>query len=553
MKWKVMLTTATAAASTGLLLAACSQGQSKSDNAGNLRAGMAQKQVLNWSENGSELTTLDTSLVTDSISANMINNTMEGLYRIGNNNKITPGIATHTVISKDKKTYTFTLRKDAKWSNGDPVTAQDFVYSWRRTIDPKTASQYAYLYSGIKNADQITNGKAKANSLGIKADGKYKLTVTLDKPMAYFKLLMGFAIFFPQNQHAVQKYGKDYGTTATKMVYDGPFTMKGWKGTNTTWSLNRNPKYWDKKHVYLEKINDQVVKSTTTGFNLFQSNKLDMATLSGEQVKNEKNNPKLVLPKTSRLNYLEFNQKKVPALANAKLRQAMSLTIDRHQLVTDVLADGSAVPKGFVTTGLATDPTTGEDFATENAVSAATTQDTAKAKKLWAEGLKETGKKSLTLTLTHDNIDQTKETAEYVQGQLEKELPGLKITDITLPFKNRLARETSGDFQLAISGWQADFADPISDLGILTSTNDYNFGKWKNADYDAAVKQAEQATDPTVRWTALGKAEKIIGTDEGVAPLTQTTLAQMVNPKLKGLIYNTSGTNYNFKDAYMAK
>ena len=148
-----MLTTASAAASTGLLLAACSQGQSKSDNAGNLRAGMAQKQVLNWSENGSELTTLDTSLVTDSISANMINNTMEGLYRIGNNNKITPGIATHTVISKDKKTYTFTLRKDAKWSNGDPVTAQDFVYSWRRTIDPKTASQHAYLYSVIKNAD----------------------------------------------------------------------------------------------------------------------------------------------------------------------------------------------------------------------------------------------------------------------------------------------------------------------------------------------------------------------------------------------------------------
>ncbi|WEE36181.1 peptide ABC transporter substrate-binding protein [Lactiplantibacillus paraplantarum] len=553
MKWKVILTTATTAATTGLLLAACSQSQTKTDNAGNLHTGMAQKQVLNWSENGSELTTLDTSLVTDSISANMINNTMEGLYRIGANNKITPGIATHTVISKDKKTYTFTLRKNAKWSNGDPVTAQDFVYSWRRTINPKTASQYAYLYSGIKNADQITNGKAKVASLGIKADSKYKLTVTLDKPLAYFKLLMGFAIFFPQNQHAVQKYGKGYGTTATKMVYDGPFTMQGWKGTNTTWTLNRNPKYWDKQHVYLEKINDQVVKSTTTGFNLFQSNKLDMATLSGEQVKNEKNNPKLVLRKTSRLNYLEFNQKKVPALANAKLRQAMSLTIDRHQLVSNVLADGSAVPKGFVTTGLATDPATNEDFATENTVTEAVAQNNAKAKQLWTEGLKEVGKKSLTLTLTHDNIDQTKEIAEYVQGQLEKELPGLKITDVTLPFKNRLARETSGDFQLAISGWQADFADPISDLGILTSTNDYNFGKWKNTDYDAAVKQSEQATNQTVRWTALGKAEKIIGTDEGVAPLTQATIAQMVNPKLKGLIYNTSGTNYNFKNAYMAK
>jgi oligopeptide transport system substrate-binding protein len=278
-----------------------------------------------------------------------------------------------------------------------------------------------------------------------------------------------------------------------------------------------------------------------------------MATLSGEQVKNERNNPKLVLRKTSRLNYLEFNQKKVPALANAKLRQAMSLVIDRQELVKNVLGDGSTVPKGFVTTGLATDPTTGEDFATENSVAEAVTQNDAKAKQLWAAGLKEVGKKSLTLSLTHDSVDQTKETAEYLEGQWQKELPGLKITDITLPFKNRLARETAGNFELAISGWQADFADPISDLGILTSTNDYNFGKWNNADYDAAIKQAQTATNNSARWQAMGRAEKIIGTESGVVPLTQNTIAQMVNPKLKGLIYNTSGTNYNFKDAYLEK
>lgn len=122
-----------------------------------------------------------------------------------------------------------------------------------------------------------------------------------------------------------------------------------------------------------------------------------------------------------------------------------------------------------------------------------------------------------------------------------------------MPFKNRLARETAGNFELAISGWQADFADPISDLGILTSTNDYNFGKWKNADYDAAIKQAQTATNNSARWQAMGRAEKIIGTESGVVPLTQNTIAQMVNPKLKGLIYNTSGTNYNFKDAYLEK
>ena len=375
MQWKLFATVATLTATTGVLLVGCGQSSSSSSNAGNTTAKMAKTQVLNWSENGQDLTTLDPSLATDVISGTMISNSQEGLYRLGKNSKVTPGIATKTTVSKDKKTYTFTLRKNAKWSNGDQVTAQDFVYGWRRTVNPKTASQYAYLYSGIKNADKIVSGKAKTSTLGIKADGKYKLTVKLEKPMQYFKLLMGFVVFFPQNQHAVEKYGKDYGTSSSKMVYNGPFKMTGWKGTNSTWILKRNPNYWDKKHVYLTKIKDQVVKSTTTAFNLFQSNKLDMATLSGQQVKNEKNNNKLVIRKSSRLNYLEFNQKKVKLLANKKIRQAMSLTLNRKQLVNDVLGDGSVTPKGFVTTGLATDPTTGKDFATENTVKSAVTQD----------------------------------------------------------------------------------------------------------------------------------------------------------------------------------
>ena len=553
MKWKLFATAVTATAALGLLLAGCGKKAASTQNAGNTSGNMASTQVLNWSENGQDLSSLDPSLAIDVISATMISNSQEGLYRLGANSKPTPGIATSTQISKDKKTYTFTLRKNAKWSNGDPVTAQDFVYGWRRTIDPKTASQYAYLYSGIKNADKITNGKAKPDTLGIKADGKYKLTVNLEKPMEYFKLLMGFYIFFPQNQQAVKKYGKAYGTSSSKMVYDGPFKMTGWTGTNGTWALVRNNDYWDKQHVYLTKINDQVVKSTTTAFNLFQSGKLDAAVLSGQQVKNEKNNPKLVIRKSSRLNYLEFNEKKVPALANTKLRQAMSMVLDRKQLVNDVLGDGSVVPNGFVTTGLATDPNTGKDFATENAVPSSVAQNTTQAKKLWAEGLKETGKKSLTLALTHDDTDQMKAISEYIQGQLEKELPGLKITSVEVPYKTRLARETAGNFQLVISAWQADFADPISDLGIMTSTNDYNFGKWKNADYDAAIKQAQETTSSPARWAAMGKAEKSSGTDEGVAPLSQNVIAQMVNPKLKGLIYNTAGINYNFKSAYMAK
>ena len=554
MKWQTIAKATAVTVTTGILLAGCGKSKSaSSDNAGNTTSSMAQSQVLNWSENGQDITTLDSSLATDVISSTMISNSEEGLYRIGAHNKILPGIATKTVVSKDKKTYTFTLRQNAKWSNGDPVTAQDFVYSWRRTVNPKTASQYAYIYSGIKNADQISAGKLNPDTLGIKADGKYKLTVTLSKPMEYFKLLMGFDVFFPQDQKVVQEYGKDYGTSSSKMVYDGPFKMTGWKGTNSTWALVRNDSYWDKKHVYLKRINDQDVKSTTTGFNLFQSGKLDMAVLSGQQVKNEKNNSKLVIRKTSRLNYLEFNQKKVPALANAKLRQAMSLTLDRKELVNNVLGDGSVTPHGFVTNGLATDPTTGKDFATENAVAQSTAYDNAKAKKLWAEGLKEVGKKSLTLTLTHDDTDQMKALSEYVQGQLTKELPGLKITSIELPYKNRLARETAGNFELVISAWQADFSDPISDLGIMTTNNSYNFGKWTDSAYDADVKTANNTTSQTTRWNAMSNAEKTLATEEGVAPLSQNVIAQMLNPKLKGLVYNTAGLDYDFKSAYMAK
>ena len=172
------------AALSATFLVACGQKSSSSSS----------QQVLNWDETA-ELPTMDLSTATDVVSFDTLNNTMEGLYRLGKDSKLEPGLATKTEVSKDGLTYTFTLRKDSKWSNGDKVTAKDFVYSWQRTVDPKTASQYAYLFSGIKNADDIMNGKADVSTLGVKADGDYKLVVTLDKKIPYFKLLMGFPTF----------------------------------------------------------------------------------------------------------------------------------------------------------------------------------------------------------------------------------------------------------------------------------------------------------------------------------------------------------------------
>ena len=257
LNWKRWLAAGLAVGACALALTACSSGSSSSTSA---------KQTISWMEI-SEIEGMDQSVVTDSTSFNQLNNTMEGFYRLGKNSKIEPGIATKTTVSKDGKTWIFTLRKNAKWSNGDPVTAKDFVYSWRRTVNPKTNSQYSYLFSGIKNADAIIAGKKSANTLGIQAEGNYKVKVTLDRRIPYFKLLMGFPLFAPENEKAVKKFGKKYGTASKYMVYDGPFVQKGWTGTNLTWKLVKNKNYWDKKAVKLQTINYSVQKTPSTDYN----------------------------------------------------------------------------------------------------------------------------------------------------------------------------------------------------------------------------------------------------------------------------------------------
>ena len=528
------------AALCALTLGAC--GSKSSDS--------ASKQVLNWNESA-ELPTMDLSKATDVVSFDTLNNTMEGLYRLGKDSKIEPGLATKTKVSSDGLTYTFTLRKDAKWSNGDKVTAKDFVYSWRRTLDPKTNSQYAYLFEGIKNATDVMNGKKSTKEVGVKADGDYKLVVTLDKQIPYFKLLMGFPTFFPQNQNAVEKYGSKYGTASKYMCYDGPFNLTKWTGTNLSWSLKKSDNYWDKKNVKLDSINFKVNKSNSTAYNLYQSGKLDATSLSAEQAKQLKGQSGYMVRQAASTFYFQYNQTK-PEFQNKKIRQAISMVIDRKEFVNKVLGNGSIPSKGLVSTGLAT--RNGKDFADASYVKDGATVNFAKAKKLWAEGLKEIGKDSLTFGLLSDDTDGAKKTTEFIQSAIESNLKGAKVDCANVPFKTRLNRTNQGQFDIVISAWGADFADPISFLDMFTSNNSYNAGKWKNAQYDKLI-EASKSTDAGnsgKRWDDLVSAEKILIQEQGISPLYQQATAWMVNPKVKGVIYNSAGANYNFKNAYVS-
>ncbi len=528
---------------SAVFLAAC--GKSSNDSA-------SGKQVLNWSESA-ELPTMDLSKATDNVSFNQLNNAMEGLYRLGKNSKIEPGVAEKTTVSDDGMTYTFELRKDAKWSNGDKVTAKDFVYSWQRTVDPKTASQYAFLFDGIENAKAITDGEKPVTELGIKAEGDHKLVVKLEKAVPYFKLLMGFPAFFPQNQKVVEKYGDKYGTNSKAMVYNGPFKLEDWTGSNLKWTLAKNDKYWDKKKVKLDAINYTVNKQSQTAYNLYQSGKVDATALGAEQAKQLKGKTGYLERKEPAVFYLQFNQTKAE-FQNKKIRQALAKSVDREQYVKQVLAGASVPAKGFVASGLA--ERDGKDFATVSEVKSAVDYNEKEAKKLFDEGLKELGRDKLEFQILSDDTDGGKKTTEFLQSAMTETFgtDKVKITVSNVPFKTRLARSDSGDFDVVMTAWSADFADPISFLELMTSDNAQNDGKWKNEEYDRLIDASKNAdvNDPAKRWDDMVKAEKILMEDQGVAPIYQRSQPWMVKPSVKNIIYNGAGVNYNFKETYIS-
>lgn len=533
--------------SLGMLLAACGNGNSSSKSA-------AQSGTLNLSTTAP----LDTIDISKSTGFGQTGNVFESFYRLGKNGKPTAGLAKTGTVSKDGKTWTFKIR-DSKWSNGDPIVAQDFVYSWRRSLNPKTASPYAYLFSGVKNADAIIAGKKSPNALGISAPDKKTVVVKLNRPIAYFRVLMAYPLFGPQNEKVVKKYGNRYATKAQYQVYSGPFKIKGWNGTNDTWSFVKNNDYWDKKVVKLNKINYQVVKSNNTGYQMYQQGKLDLTPLSSEQVKNLKSNQDFTqypysLVRFLLYNFKDKNQINRAALNNKNIRLALSLSIDRDVVTKKVLGNGSTLPTGFVANDLASNPKTGEDFAKEQSVNNTVHYNSALAKKYWKKGLQEIGQKNLTFDVLSSNDEaDSDQLTQYLQSQWTKELKGLKINITNIPEKSSDSRAQQGNFDIYLSHWGGDFNDPMTFMQIPMTGTSYNYGKWSNSTYDNLVKKAgnEDANNPEKRWNDLVKAAKIVNGNQAITPIYQQTTAYLQNKRVHGLIHNTAGTQWSYKYAYV--
>ncbi|MBT8937805.1 peptide ABC transporter substrate-binding protein [Lactobacillus delbrueckii subsp. bulgaricus] len=527
---------------SALVLAAC--GQQKSSQS-------QTKQVLNWIESA-QISTQDPSLTTDSTSFQALLNTQEGLYRLDKKQKPQLALAKSAKVTDGGKTYTFVLR-DAKWSNGQAITANDFVYSYRRSLNPKTKSSMAFYLYQIVNAEAINAGKKPVSSLGVKALSKNKLQIKLVRPVSYFKLLLAFPLFFPENQQFIEKVGSKYGTAAKYTISSGPFKLTKWTGSNKQFTLVKNQNYWDKKNVKLDKVNETISETSSTAYNLYQAGKLDETYLTGEQVKANKGKSTFYDQPASAIQRLELNRKKVKAFNNFNIRRALSLAIDRESLAK-VLSDGSVAAKGFVPSGMGNNPTTGEAFYKEAYVKEAVSYNLKEAKKYLAKGYKELGIKSLNLNLTVSDTDSAKQVGEFQQSKLG-ELPGVKITVTILPYTTLISRQSAGNYQLTIKNWQAILGDPINFLDVFEKDSSYNTSGFASSKYDQLLNEAENVygNKPVQRWKRLVAAEKLLMNEQGTIPLIQTAKPQLVQSYVKNVSYNPLGIPYDFKLVYIKK
>ncbi|PGW69285.1 peptide ABC transporter substrate-binding protein [Bacillus thuringiensis] len=515
----------------------------------------AAKQVLNRTEN-QEIPTMDVSKSTDTLGSQILGNTMEGLYRLDKDNKPIPAVAESSTKSEDGKKYTFKLRKDAKWSNGDPVTAKDFVYGWQRLLDKNTAAEYAFIAFYIKNAEAINKGEKPLTDLGAKAVDDYTLEVELEKPVPYFLNLMAFPSYYPLNKKFVKEKGDKFGLEADTTLYNGPFVMASWKHEQG-WQLKRNDQYWDKKTVKLEEINYSVVKEVATKVNLYDTGSIDFTLLSGEFVDKYKSNKEEYGEYSEASTFfLRLNQKRNgqdTPLKSKKLREAIALSIDKKGLANVILNNGSKATDQLVPKGLATGPD-GKDY--QDTFKNGLKYDPKKGAAAWEAAKKELGKDQVTIELLSYDDGTAKKIADYFKDQIEKNLKGVTVNTKIQPFKQKLKLESAQDYEVSFAGWSPDYSDPMTFIDMFESKSPYNQMSYSNPKYDEMVAKAgnELLSDPKKRWETLGKAEKLfLEEDAGLIPLYQTGRAYVMKPNVKGIVKHNISPEYSFKWAYVTE
>lgn len=493
-----------------------------------------------------EISTLDYHGTMEGNALEVMNNIGEGLYRSDAKGVPQLAVAESVDKSEDGLTYTFKL-KDTKYSDGSSVTANDFVYSWRRLGDPALANDYNFLLNiaNIANAPEVINGEKPLEELGVKALDDKTLEVRLSVPVPFFETLLAFPPFFPVSEEFVSQQGENYSTSAETIISNGPFYVTSYEPNSTTVELKKNPNYYDAVNVHLDGITYQVVKDSQQAALSYQNGDLDIIKLSGEQVDLFKDDPEYNKFLTGYLWMITPNQK-LDTLSNLNLRLALATSFDKEALVNNVLKDGSVPADYLVPPGVAVD-SDGRDFRETTGKYLETNKKL--ALEYWNKAKEELGINELTLTLLVEDSESAINTGQFIQAQVQETLPGLTLNIESMPKKSKGERTKVGDFELNLHRWGPDYADPLTFLNLWISTEHYS---WSNAEYDAIVESATKgdlALKPEERWKELQRAEKIAADAAATFPVYQQGNALLVKNNIKDVDFHFAVGVNSYKNA----
>ncbi|WP_338556115.1 peptide ABC transporter substrate-binding protein [Erwinia sp. E_sp_B04_7] len=458
----------------------------------------------------------------------VIRDLFEGLTNQDAKGNTVPGVATQWQTT-DNKTWIFTLRKEAKWSNGDPVTAGDFVYSWRRLVDPKIGSTFAWFagLAGIQNAEAITKGEMTPDKLGVTALDDHRLKVTLDKPVPYFVSLTANFSLFPVPEKVIEKAGKEW-TQPGNLVGNGAYKLQE-RVVNEKLVLVRNDRYWDNAHSVLTKVTFVPINEESSATKRYRSDDIDITESFPKNLYNmlKKELPgQVYTPDQLGTYYYAFNTTKGPT-ADVRVRKALSWTIDRKIIAEKVLGTGEKPAWHFTA-----DVTAGykplKGFLQQHSQEELNAQ--AKAL-LAAAGYGPTH--PLDLTLLYNSSENNQKIAIAVASMWKKNL-GVTVKLQNQEWKTYIDSRNSGNFDVIRASWVGDYNEPSTFLSLLTSSHSGNIAKFKNPDYDAILEKAGRETNAEVRNEDYNRAEQILADQVPIAPIYQYTNGRLIKPWVKG-------------------
>ncbi|MBC5635652.1 peptide ABC transporter substrate-binding protein [Ornithinibacillus sp. BX22] len=484
--------------------------------------------------NGTEPTSLDPSIGFDAVSWDPLNNLMEGLTRLDNDHRAGPGTAETWDISDDGLTYTFHLREDAKWSNGDPVVAEDFVYAWKYMLDPETGSPAAFLGYFIEGAEAYNSGEGSADDVKVTAKDEKTLEVVLAQPTGFFLDVLTNPAFFPIN-HQVAQDNPKWHAEADTFVGNGPFKLESWKHDEEM-VFAKNEHYWDADVVKLDKVHFAMINDSNTQYQMFQSGDLDTASIPPELSDQLIDGDNVFIGPYGGLEFYRFNLTMEP-FQNKKIRQAFAYAVNREDIAQYVVKNGVEPAFGFINPGY-TSPT-GEDFRDVNGD--LVPFDPERAKQLLEEGMAEEGYDELPeITLTYSTSDTNKAVAEALQSMFQEHLD-VKVELTNQEWNVFAEAQQALELQFSRSSFINDYNDPVNFLESFITDSYMNRTGFSSEEYDALIAKGKSATDEEERWEALYEAEKMLADEMMAFPIRYYNTVVLEADGVEGILRHPVG------------